>query len=156
MPDVYPSLFTADYYPSFFPDLEAGQGGGSGPASARLLFKTMARAYDVFYDLYEDPQVINFLSGKAKQYNMANTKDTPELIRANCTDGILREIYKAAVDGDINGNFGMHQSAVVDAAVVLDTMPDTKEMIDWVFQNASGPWGGGGATNDGAPGRPDT
>ena len=148
--DVYPDMYTEPYNPAFFPIWKRGKAVDMTWESESV--KIFAQAYDLFYDLYEDPQVISFLSQKAKKYHMSNTKDSAELIRANCEDGILREIYKAAVDGDINGNFAMHQTAVANAAVILDTMPDTQAMIDWIFQDASGSWGGGSATNDGPPG----
>ena len=100
--------------------------------------------------MYDDPYVVNFLSGKAAQYNMENTKTSPALIRENCENGILREVFKAAQEGNINGNFGMHQSSVIDAAVALDSMPETKEMIDWAFQTGTevsdGPVYGGNIT----------
>ena len=35
----------------------------------------------------------------------------------------------------------MHQSSAVIAGVVLDTMPETKEMIDWAFRSGEGTWG---------------
>ena len=65
---------------------------------------------------------------------LSNAKDSPEAIRQNCEDGILRQIYDGCKTGKINGNFGMHQYALAAAAVALDQMPETGEWIDWVMQ----------------------
>ncbi len=96
------------------------------------------KAYDAFYPMYDDPYVVNFLSEKAEKYQMENTKDAPQKIRKNAEDNLLREAFRAAKDGKINGNFGMTQSVIAYAAVVLDTMPETKEMLDWNFQAGGG------------------
>ena len=137
MADVYPDMYTRDTYPLFSnTDSQRPKGKIVGSIWAYWLGVFMPSAYDAFYPMMEDPYVINFLSKKAERYNMLNPKDSPEAIRQNCEDGILREVFKACETSNIYGNFGMHQSAAVFAGVVLDTMPETKEMIDWAFRSA--------------------
>ena len=97
-----------------------------------------SEGYDVFYDLYDDPQVVNFLSKKAAKYKLNTPKTTPGMIRENIETGILREAFSAVRKGDINGNFGTQHQVVALAGVVLDTFPETKEMIDWCFQPGTG------------------
>ena len=97
-----------------------------------------SKAYDAFFPMYEDASVIRFLSQKAEKYQFDNPKTSANWIRENCEDGILRETFREAQCGVLNGNFGMTQSAVAAAAVVLDSMPETREMLDWVFQDGEG------------------
>jgi hypothetical protein len=75
------------------------------------------------------------LSNKSIQLHQDNPKDSAEAIRKNVEDGILREIFKAAVDSKIVGNFGMAQLTVATAAMAMDTMPETGEWLDWVMQS---------------------
>ena len=134
--DVYYDFNIADYFPEFYnADSTWPIGKVKGCEWETYQATNLAKCYDAFYPLYEDPYVINFLAQKAEQYQFENTKTTPSLIRKNSEDNILREIYDSCQNGDINGNFGTHQAALATAAVVLDTMPETKEMIDWVFQS---------------------
>jgi hypothetical protein len=98
------------------------------------LAQDLARAYDAFFPMFEDPEVISFLSEKAKKYNLENPKDCTAAIRKNIEDGILREIFAASKDGRIAGNFGMTQLSVATAAVALDTMPETGEWLDWIMK----------------------
>ena len=136
--DVYPEMDVSVYMRQYLDVVTPGSLPAQGKIVDRIWSNDLARwfcqAYDAFYPMYDDPQVISFLSGKAALYNMENTKQTAELIRKNCEDGILRDIYKSVQEGVINGNFGMHQSALAYAAVVLDSMPESREMIDWVFK----------------------
>ena len=108
-----------------------------------------ANAYDVFLPIYNDPQVIRYLSGKAAQYGMENPKDSPGALRKNVEDNVLREIYKGAVDSKIAGNFGMHQNAVATAALALNQLPETGEWLEWIMAP-------GTITNTGASVKPCT
>ena len=101
------------------------------------LARLLATSYDAFYPMTEDSGVIRFLSQKAEEYNMPNKKTDANLIRGNCEDGILRSIFSGFKSADINGNFGMHQSALAAAAVALDSQPETKEWIDYVMQDGT-------------------
>lgn len=98
------------------------------------LAQSFAEAYDIFYPAFDDPYVISFLNNKATQYKMDNKKQTADEIRKNCEDGILREINRACRTANIRGNFGMMQKTLGTAAVVLDTMPETKNWIEFIMQ----------------------
>jgi len=112
-------------------------GTGSGLLQGSIwdceIVRTFALAYDSFFPIYDDPEVISFLAHKAAEYALENPKTSGEKIRANAEDGILRRIFNAAQGAQIRGNFGMHQSAVAAAAVVLDSSPESQVMIDWIF-----------------------
>ncbi|MEN6315881.1 MAG: S-layer homology domain-containing protein [Clostridiaceae bacterium] len=146
--DVYPDFDLMPYNGILW---NSHGGAGNGKILGRQwecsLSKIFAQAYDAFFPAMDDPFVVDFLKTKALQYELDNDKSTPEKIRENCEDGILREIYSGCINGAIAGNFGMHQSALGTAAVVLDSMPETKEWIDWIFkkeniQNTSNTGGG--------------
>ncbi len=91
-------------------------------------------AYDAFYPALADDsaapctEALEFLAGK----NPA--KANAARVRVNMEDGILREILPAVERGEIRGNSGMHQTTLANAAVVLDSMPESKEWLDFDFQ----------------------
>jgi len=61
-----------------------------------------------------------------------------EEMRLNVENGILRTVYRFVLNGQISGNFGMKQRSVTAAAVVLDTLPETGEWLDWVMASGGG------------------
>ena len=133
--DVYPDMYTAPYFPNFSnSDSTKPHGRITGCIWEHYVTRQFSQAYDAFFPMYSDSQLIGFLRQKAAQYQMENTKDQPELLLDNVEDGILREVYKATVEYDSYGNFGTHQEALALAAVVLDTQPETDEWIEWLFK----------------------
>ena len=134
--DVYPDMGTQPYRWQ----MAATQSYAPKGKTVDLIWEnqyaqTWALAYDAFFPMYDDPYVIRFLASKADRYALPNPKKTADQIRANCENNILREIFRCAQNGNLNGNFGMTHSAVAAAAVVLDTMPESRDMIDWLFQD---------------------
>jgi len=155
--DVYPAMDTGTYDPKYWNN---GWHGGKilGGIWETGLVTGLAKAYDAVFDVYDDPGVISFLSEKASKYNMTNQKTTGNLIRQNIDDNFLREAISALYDKRIYGNFGYHQSTAAAVAVVLDTLPETSTLLNWMMD------GGGavsaailesvsrdGAGNEGAP-----
>ncbi|MBQ2741505.1 MAG: Ig-like domain-containing protein, partial [Oscillospiraceae bacterium] len=124
------------------------------PVDATYLAVELAEAYDAFLPMYNDPYVVEYLSETAPQYEMnedgswkrdesgnlipVNLKDSPGALRRNVEDNILLEIFDGVKHGRIIGNFGLHQAAVVTAAIVLDREPETGEMIDWAMRYGTG------------------
>ncbi|MBQ9985046.1 MAG: Ig-like domain-containing protein, partial [Oscillospiraceae bacterium] len=134
--DVYPGY---DLRPYLLDYSNSDGGTRAGKIIGKIwevnIVRTLSKGYDAFFPMYDDPQVISFLSEKAKKYNNTeiNDKSTPEKIRKNIEDGALRESFREVQRASIHGNFGAHQSAIAQAAIVLDTQPDTGKMIDWLF-----------------------
>ena len=136
----------ADLYPDYFIEKYSKQGYYCGATDQGKLTNNiwdagiaqdLSFAYDAFFPIYDDPQVINFLKAKKEQYpGIPNEKNTAEDIRDNIEERLLWEIYKGVNSIDINGNFGMHQAALAAAAVVYDTEPRTTMMIDWIFHES--------------------
>lgn len=105
---------------------------------------------DAFLPMYNDQYVIDYLSEKRARYEIdeasgnwkrdeqgnpipVNLKDSPGAIRKNAEEGILLAEYKATREGKLYANFGPEQETVGKAAIVINRMPETKEMLDWVF-----------------------
>lgn len=133
--DVYPDFDLAPYPEYWNTHGSSFRGKITGRISEYNLSYDMVLAYDAFFPMMDDPQVISFLSKKAEQYQFKNPKTSAQLIRINSENGIIREVNRAIRDAKIIGNFGMHQQCLVTAAIVLDTLPETKEWIDFVLQS---------------------
>ena len=93
---------------------------------------SMIKCYDAFTPVMGDPEVIDYLSKKAKELNLKNPKTSEELIRENGMNNIVREVFRATKEGQIYGNFGFQQKVIASAAVVCDNEAEVKEMLDWL------------------------
>ena len=132
----------ADLYPDFDYMLDcpklvtSGKGNGkiSGYIHENFVNRPFTTSYDAFFDIYDDPQVISFLSEYAKKWNLDNKKTDGELLRQNVENNILYETFNAVKKAQIKGNFGMQQDTLTKAAVILDRAPDTAEMIDFTMR----------------------
>ncbi|WP_020580020.1 heparinase II/III domain-containing protein [Actinopolymorpha alba] len=136
--DVYPSLHLDPYPASRFPNGHGGTGKGKAVGSIWESWPSedYCRAYDVFYPALataDDAGVVAFLRAQAEKYGL-RAKDSVEAIRINIENGILRTIYPAVQAAEIRGNFGMHQSALAMAAVVLGDSTESQEWINFVFR----------------------
>ena len=102
---------------------------------ANTLQPILAKAADAFWPCMTNDEVVEYARSKAACKGLAPDEITPDQIRANVEDGILLVIKKTCENGQSYGNFGMHQSAMAYAAVALDRLPETEEMIDWIFRD---------------------
>ena len=108
----------ADFYPDYdwyqWHDLrqEEYRGNIVDPVWGNFLAVLFSECYDAFYPVYNDPELIAYLSRKADAQGLANPKTTADDLRANIEDGILRVIFRDSVHTKLSGNFGMTQSAV--------------------------------------------
>ncbi len=136
--DAYPSMDTAPYKRAdgyFHSDGLRGTGKVIGGIWETGLARGLIQAYDAFYPAIADEDqagVIEFLSAKSAQYGL-NPKATTADLRLNIENGVLRQVYPAVKTTQIFGNFGMHQSTLSMAAVVLDEPAAAKEWLDFVF-----------------------
>lgn len=133
--DVYPEMDVAKFNQTWFLNSHGGTNKGKivGSIWETSLVRIFVEAYDAFFPVMDDPDLIRFLSGKANQYKIAD-KSTAAAIRRNIEDGIVREVYPGVKNAQIRGNTGTHQSTLSMAAVVYDTLPETKEWLDFNFQ----------------------
>ncbi|TNJ65342.1 hypothetical protein FE784_16155, partial [Paenibacillus hemerocallicola] len=134
--DVYPSLVLNRYDRSIYSNSDKGTGLGKAVGSIweTMLVKDFLSAYDAFFPAMGDAQLIAFLSAKAQQFGLDNPKSSADAIRKNIEDGIVRQVFPAVKGMQIYGNTGMHQSALTMAAVVLDSLPETGQWLDYVMQ----------------------
>ncbi|GAB3406236.1 heparinase II/III family protein [Flindersiella endophytica] len=136
--DLYPSMDTAPYKREdgyLHSDGLTGKGKVIGSIWETGLARGIVSCYDAFYPAIasgDDAGVVEFLNAKATALGLP-AKDSPEAIRANIETGILRQVYPAVQGAKIRGNFGMHQSTLALAAVVLDEQASAKEWLDFVF-----------------------
>ncbi|CAG7620444.1 hypothetical protein PAESOLCIP111_02274 [Paenibacillus solanacearum] len=133
--DVYPSMDTAEFSSAVYVNSHGGTGDGKvvGSIWETSLVKTFIGAYDAFFSAYDDPEVIAFLEAKGEQYDLP-FKQSAAHLRRSIEDGILRQVQPGMLWDQIRGNNGFHQSAVAMAAVVHDTLPETKQWLDFVFR----------------------
>ncbi|MBQ2743975.1 MAG: Ig-like domain-containing protein, partial [Oscillospiraceae bacterium] len=132
----------ADVYPTYefestsinYPNAQGGRNAGKiiGCIWEPELAEMFIRAYDAFYPMFDDAQVINYLSAKSTEYGQVNPKTSGDMIRENIENGIVRETFKATKNGKLWGNFGMQQLTIAVAAAALDTYPETGNMLDWL------------------------
>ncbi|MBQ2742120.1 MAG: Ig-like domain-containing protein, partial [Oscillospiraceae bacterium] len=143
--DIYPAF---DWYQWHTFRGDQYRGKITDPAWSHHMDELFSSCYDAFLPIYNDRQVIDTLSKRAL-YKMdengnyilddegnpilTNAKDTPGALRKNVEDGILLETFKSAKEWEVAGNFGSTKKAVAMAAVALNKMPETKEMIDWLM-----------------------
>lgn len=132
--DIYPSLNLKPY--TMYPNSTGGSsdaGKDLGRIWGCFSAEIYASSYDIFWPMFDDAEVISFLSEKASYYGMENDKTTAEKIRKNVADGTCREIFNACKSAWLYANFGIHQQAIIKAAIALDEPTETKAMIDWAF-----------------------
>lgn len=92
------------------------------------LVTTAARAYDFAYEGLEGDAQLEKSLGKS-------IEEIKENIETNLLENAARSIY--TMDGRIQGNYGMHQSALATIAVVLDN-ENSEKYIEWVLYNKGG------------------
>ncbi|RKN84289.1 OmpL47-type beta-barrel domain-containing protein [Paenibacillus ginsengarvi] len=144
--DVYPDMDTMLHDKTIYLNSHGGTGLGKvvGSIWETGLVKDFISAYDAFYPALGDTLLAQFLDAKSAQYRLTNPKNSGGAIARNIEDGILKQVYPGVKAARIRGNDGMHQSALALAAVVYDTLPQTKEWLDFTFQtggNTSNPPG---------------
>ncbi|CAN7158724.1 carbohydrate binding domain-containing protein [Paenibacillus sp. LjRoot153] len=135
--DMYPDMDVGKYDKAVFLN-SWGKSVGNGKVVGGIWetdnIKSYLSAYDAFFPAMNDPQTVQFLQTKSTQYRATNGISSGTDIRRNIEDGIIKQVFPAVKKTQILGNDGMHQSALAMAAVVYDTMPDTKEWLDFIFQ----------------------
>lgn len=141
--DVYPEFDCTEFkWDDGYPNSHGGtqQGKVLGSIWEPQMVVQWIYAYDAFFPVMDDAEVISYLSEKAKKYKLFNPKNSVAAIRRNIEDNILLQVLPSMKRARLEGNFGMHQSTLAAAAVVLDTMPYTKEMLDFNFKTCDTKW----------------
>ena len=95
----------------------------------------LSLGYDRVFDyLVGDQALADFVASK----ETPGRPMTPRQVAAGIEDNLLREFAARIKDRRIRGNMGMHQSAMVAAAIALDNGNETTGMLDWLFDPEGG------------------
>jgi oligo-alginate lyase len=150
--DVYPSM---DIYPYWSTTVNNQPGNGKGKILGSIdeteLIREFVSSYDAFFPAIETADTANvvpFLAAKARAGGLP-AKDSIDAVKRNIEDNLVRQVYPAVHNGQIVGNFGMHQSTLATAAVVLDSAvpSETAAWIDFIFK--TGGWAADGTITGG-------
>ena len=90
------------------------------------------RCFDAFKPMFEDEQVIAFLSEKAKKLHLDNPKTSGNFIYQNMEKGIPLAIIEGLYNASVYGNFGLHQKIAALTAVALDRQPESSNLLRWI------------------------
>ncbi|MBQ6697940.1 MAG: heparinase II/III family protein, partial [Oscillospiraceae bacterium] len=145
--DVYPDMYWYRWAP-FRGD--GYRGDVCDVIWSAYMGKMFAKSADAFLPIYNDPYVASYLAGRGETYEAdesgnyirnedgslkpVNLKNSPGALRKHVEDNILLTVYDHMKRGMQSSNFGSHQSTLAAAAVALNKMPETKEMLDWMMQ----------------------
>jgi len=92
-------------------------------------------AYDAFFPAYET------MSKEAKDYLAkvsGGKRNTANALKVHVENGLIKEIYPAVRNKNIDGNEGMHQQTLAAAAVVIDDPSLTKLWMDYNMSSDGG------------------
>ncbi len=158
--DIYPAF---DWYQWGKFRGDSYRGKITDPVWEHHLSELFATCYDAFLPIYNDRKVIEAISlnplykvdkngyyvlDESGEKILLNAKDNPGAIRKAVEDGILKETYKSVREGKNWGNFGVCHKAVATAAIALNKMPETGEMLDWLMQYEAQPLSSGDYIRD--------
>lgn len=134
--DIYPSLDIAAYDGSVYLNSHGGTGQGKaiGCLWEQWVIDNMIMSYDAFYPAMDDPEIVGYLSAQASRFQLPNPKTSGAAIRRNIEDGIVRQAYEGVKKAQIFSINGRIASVLAKAAVVLDSLPETKEWLDFAFR----------------------
>ena len=141
----------ADFYPTyntmeninygFVAGFSGNKGLGNivGHTWEGFLASTFMEAYDAFFEVYDDPWVVDYLSKRAVELNNTdiNDKTTPEKIRQNFELNVMYRVLDDVKRGTIQGNFGLYHKPLAEAAVIYDTYPRTAELLEFLMQRGT-------------------
>ncbi|MBQ2743149.1 MAG: S-layer homology domain-containing protein [Oscillospiraceae bacterium] len=135
--DFYPE-YNVGKYGSLITTAAAGNtnyGKTIGRVWETNLIDEIIVAYDTVFELYEDEDVLNYIKEKGEKLKFRYAKNTPSQLRTHTEDGILRAAYDGLMDFSINGNFGMDQKIMALIAVILDSMPESAEILNFMLNS---------------------
>ncbi len=146
--DVYPDMYWYRWH-AFRND--GYRGDTCDIIWSNYIAKLSAKGADAFLPAYNDAYVVKYLSEKAPRYETdelgnwkrdengnlipINLKDSPGALRKHVEENILLEIYDHMKRGMLSSNFGSHQATLTAAAVALNKMPESAEMLDWMMKS---------------------
>ncbi|HZT43796.1 MAG TPA: heparinase II/III family protein [Chthonomonadaceae bacterium] len=137
--DVYPEM---DWWPLYQQGFSHSDGGcGRGRVEGCIWEcangKSWSLAYDRIFDaLIKDTGLACFVDERHAQAKLPSLP-TPRRLCEHIERGLIEEIVAGVKDGRLRGNPGMHQAALIAAALALDRPEETPGLIDWAFAPGS-------------------
>jgi len=133
--DVYPEMDWAPYAERgwFHSDGGSRRGKIEGRIWETGVIRRFARCYDMVAEGLDNPALLEFLAGMAQQYDLPGEKGTVDDLYRNIEEGILRTGAEAIISRQIQGNQGMHQSAMAQIAMAWGRAPEMSQWMEWVF-----------------------
>ena len=134
--DIYPTWDISDFPIEDYSDCDGNGGGGYqfGETWDGEAARFYAKATDAFWDCMDNQEVIDYIAEHASWKGMTAEEITPAYLRTNMEENLLLHIWEGLQTANVTGNFGMPQSACAYTAVALDRLPETQDMLDWLYQ----------------------
>ena len=134
--DIYPGHDTMKYDYGSYPSADGGGGKGKfiGLTWDAIYAVELNKCVDAFWPAMDNPDVIEYLRSRAAWKGMDPEDITPEYVRKNTEDNVVLETFRCAQNGWIEGNFGMSEGAIGYGALCLNRLPESQDMVDWVFR----------------------
>lgn len=137
--DVYPDMDWWPFHQQGFSHSHGGSGLGrvEGCIWECVNGKNWSLAYDRIFDaLIKDADLVRFVGEKHAQAQLPAIRTARQLCD-HIERGLIEEIIAGVQDGRLRGNPGMHQAALIAAALALDRPNETPALIDWAFAPGS-------------------
>ncbi|MBP3633345.1 MAG: Ig-like domain-containing protein, partial [Oscillospiraceae bacterium] len=134
---IYPEYDLSLWSNTLYGNSDGGSGHGKisgGIWEGDYVAPVLARAADALWPAMNNDAAIEYLRNDAVFYGVDPEVITPEYLRTEVDEGILLQIRDACLTMKNAGNFGMEQESMALAAVALDRLPETEEMLDWTFR----------------------
>lgn len=133
--DLYPEM---DFYPLHQLSFAHSHGGTGRGRVEGCIWEcgngvNWALAYDWIFDALRMDEALARFVGEKHAREKRNPIHSPGELAAHIERNLLEEIIIGVKDGRLRGNQGMHQSAIVAAALALDRPEETPRLIDWAF-----------------------
>lgn len=139
--DVYPSMDWKPYADRgwYHSDGNSGRGKIEGCIWETGVVQNLADAYDkILSGTVNDASLYTFLKEQSRKYKLPVSKGSRDLFLTNVDDGILKTAFDAVLSLRIRGNQGMYQLTVATCALAMNTNPQTREWLDWIFAPTGG------------------
>ena len=134
--DIYPTWDISDFPIEDYSDCDGNGGGGyqfgetwDGEAS-----RFYAKAADAFWPCMDNPEVIDYIAEHAAWKGLTPEDITPDYVRNNVDENLLLHIWEGLQTANVTGNFGIPQAGAAYTAVALDRLPESQDIIDWLFR----------------------
>lgn len=139
--DVYPDMDWKPYADRgwFHSDANRGVGKIEGAIWETNLARKVAESYDaILSGTLDDSELFAFLGSQGSRYRLPSSKGNRNAFLENVDSRFLRQVHDAILTRQIGGNEGMHQMAMVAAALALNTAPETDRWLAWLFEPDGG------------------